>query len=106
MAAPARRVFALSISAHCRPIEYAFNAATDPRRSFGFLRPHRFEHLQHEAGVNSLRREVAEHRVDVRLSRVLPLPAMFSVPPVGPVRRDVGFAAAARATSRRTGPTG
>src|SRR5262249_17054081 len=87
--APSGRVLARAIAAHLGPVEHSFHAPAHPRGCLGLPGPDRFEHLEHEPGIDCRHRQLADHRAHVGGERVLPLLAMLRVSPPRFVGVDV-----------------
>jgi hypothetical protein len=93
MTTPPRRVFARAMFEHLGVIQDLLNASTDVRRSLRLSSPHRFQHRQNVLGVNLVRREVTNNRINVIPEGAHPLLARALTPPTAFVACDIGTGA-------------
>src|SRR5437868_4667759 len=89
MAAPARRVLAVSIPARLRPIQNDFDPAAHSARRLGFYGPDRLNGAHDEPDIDILHREAAERGIDVRFECRLPLRSMLPIAPGAAVRIEI-----------------
>src|SRR5229473_4108328 len=89
MPTPPRRVFAGPVTPRRRPIEHTFDPAANPRGGLGLFGPDRLDRLHHQADIDSLHRQAAEHWVDVSTECYRPLRSVLRVAPACLVSLDV-----------------
>src|SRR5262249_43650660 len=82
MAFPPRRVFATAIIPHRRPVEHPFDSSAHSPRSFDLTAPQRFQHLEHEPGIDGADRQVTKNRERVLLQGTDELLAMLGATPL------------------------
>ena len=86
MAAPARRILAAAISSHLGQVQDALDPPADAACRFWLRRPDRFQHLEHERGVDRLHGQSADDRIGVGGKCRAPLRRVLAVAPSGAVR--------------------
>src|ERR1700724_2066146 len=93
VAAPTRRVLALSIAARRSPIENAFDPAAHPACGLGLDCPDRLDHLHDEPYVDRLHRQRSEDGIDIGAERRRPLRRVLRISPACLMRGDVALGA-------------
>src|SRR5579859_2542567 len=89
MAPPAGGVLTAAVAARRRPVEDAFDPASDPARRLWLGRPYRLDRLHDQPNVNSSHRQVADGRMDVGGECGIPLCAVLGVAPAGLMGGDI-----------------
>ena len=89
MAAPARRVFTLPVSARLGGIEHGFNPPPDTAGSFGLVLPDRLKDFQHMRRANIGNWQFAHDGIDVAGQRVAPLLPVLVIAPACLIRADI-----------------
>lgn len=91
MAFPARRVFALSLSASLAQSGTLFNPAPDARCCLGLRRRNRVDRLHDEPDINCVYRQLSENLIYLRRQGGGLLRGMLGAAPAGSMRCDTRF---------------
>src|SRR5262249_45414116 len=92
VATPTSWIFAVAIAANLGKIQNTLNTPPQPACRFGLRAPDRFQHFEHEAGVNILYRQ-ATYLLSMSFKRRSPLRCVLFVAPSSAVGSDVRFGA-------------
>src|SRR6516165_3794582 len=106
MATPPGRVIPAAIIAHRRPVEHLFDSSAQSSRSFRPGTPEGFQYLEHESGIDSANRQLAEDRERVGPQGADVLFAMLGAAPLPLVGGLIGLRAFGEGNGLRFGNLG